>query len=199
MRRRDCTHCAAWVRHQHMGLLRSQKRKRVITCTPYLPLAPWHREHSRRAAGKQPRTGLGEGLVIATWARPPRLTCEATGVIIVSCPRSWRNSRPRPLSGQMESLGAVRCDDAAWEGIFFCPPHSASRRISPCRSLGQECTCRAGYEVVKVRPLCRPSKIGQDALQCFPHSWCSSLDRFPHRLRLFGGQVAVRQVVTIWQ
>lgn len=119
--------------------------------------------------------------------------------IIVSCPRSWRNSRPRPLSGQMESLGDVRCDDAAWEGIFFCPPQSASRRISPCRSLGQERSCRAGYEVVKVRPLCRPSKIGQDALQCFPHSWCSSLDGFPHRLRLFGGQVAVRQVVTIWQ
>ena len=50
-----------------------------------MPLAP-QREHSRRAAGKQPRTGLGEGLVIATWARPPRLTCGATGVSLWAAP-----------------------------------------------------------------------------------------------------------------
>ena len=65
----------------------------------------------------------------------------------------------------MESLGDVRCDDAAWEGIFFCPSHSASRRISPRRSLGQERTCRAVYEVVKVARLLASQLNGSKVLK----------------------------------
>ena len=56
--------------------------------------------------------------------------------IIVGCPRSWRNGRPGPLLGQMVSLCAE----------FLC----TFWRIFPCCSLGQGCTCCAGYEVVKV-------------------------------------------------
>ena len=35
-------------------------------------------------------------------------------------------------------------------GIVGYAEHDASRRTLPRRSLGQERTCRAGYEVVKV-------------------------------------------------
>lgn len=40
----------------------------------------------------------GEGLRIATWARPPRLTCGATGVSLWASPRSWQNSLPEAIA-----------------------------------------------------------------------------------------------------
>ena len=48
----------------------------------------------------------GEGLRIATGARPPRLTRGASRRIIVGRPRSWQGSSPRLLGGRMESLSA---------------------------------------------------------------------------------------------
>ena len=57
IRRSGLTHCAARVRHQHMGLLKSEKRRKRsnnIYAKIYAKFAarpPWHREHGRRAAG----------------------------------------------------------------------------------------------------------------------------------------------------
>ena len=48
----------------------------------------------------------GEGLRIATWARPPRLTRGAAGVSLWARPRSWQGSPPGPLGGRIKSLGA---------------------------------------------------------------------------------------------
>ena len=57
--------------------------------------------------------------------------------IIVGRPRSWQGSPPGPLGD-----GSNRSVQSRLR---------TSRRTLLCRSLGQERTCRAGYEVVKVK------------------------------------------------
>ena len=48
----------------------------------------------------------GEGLRIATRARPPRLTRGAAGVSLWARLRSWQGGPPGPLAGRVKSLGA---------------------------------------------------------------------------------------------
>lgn len=52
-------------------------------------------------------------------------------------------------------------------GIVGYAEHDASRRTLPRRSLGQERTCRAGYEVVKVGAGGIPAKREQSPEGCF--------------------------------
>ena len=81
---------------------------------------------------------LCRGLRIATGARPPRLTRGAAGVSLWGRPRSWQGGPPGGRLGD-RSNRSVRSR------------LRTSRRTLPCCSLGQERTCRAGYEVVKVK------------------------------------------------
>ena len=71
--------------------------------------------------------------------------------IIVVRPRSWQSSPPGLLGGRMGSLCVMSCMVPHGVGIVGYAEHDASRRTLPRRSLGQERTCRAGYEVVKVK------------------------------------------------
>ena len=50
-------------------------------------------------------------------------------------------------------------------GIVGYAEHDASRRTLPRRSLGQERTCRAGYEVVKVARLLASQLNGSKVLK----------------------------------
>lgn len=119
---------------------------------PNLPLAPWHGEHGRRAAGIQPLTGQGRRSHDCNLG--PATPSDARGCrrIIIPCPRSSQNSLPGLFSGRMESLCVMSCMVPHGVGIVGYAGHSASWRIFPCCSLGQERTCHAGYEVVKVGP-----------------------------------------------
>lgn len=117
---------------------------------PYLPLAPWHEEHGRRAAGIQPLTGQGRRSHDCNLG--PATPSDARGCrrIIIPCPRSSQNSPPELLLGQMESLSIMSCIMPHGVGIDSYAKHDASWRIFPRRSLGQERTCRAGYVIIKV-------------------------------------------------
>ena len=99
--------CAARVRHQHMGLLKSEKRRKRSN------------NMDAKFAARIPGIGntaggllaaaahwLCRGLRIATGARPPRLTRGAAGVSLWGCPRSWQGGPPGPLGGRVKSLGA---------------------------------------------------------------------------------------------
>ena len=94
---------------------------------------------------------LCRGLRIATGARPPRLTRGACRRIIVDLPRVIAK---QPAGAAFGSDGiALRhvLHGASWgRHCFGYAEHGASWRTLPCCSLGQERTCRAGYEVVKV-------------------------------------------------
>ena len=80
---------------------------------------------------------LCRGLRIATGARPPRLTCGATGVSLWAAPGRGKAAR-RGCLGDRSNRSVRSC-------------LRTSRRALPRRSLGQERTCHAGYEVVKVK------------------------------------------------
>ena len=93
----------------------------------------------------------GEGLRIATWARPPRLTRGATGVSLWAAPGHGKAARRGRLGDGSNRSVRSRL--------------RTSRRTLPCRSLGQERACRAGYEVVKVkRHRLLRAKIAEDRL-----------------------------------
>ena len=91
----------------------------------------------------------GEGLRIATWARPPRLTCGANMEYhCTSVHRVVAKQSARLLLRRKRSLSARETPPTANEprrGI----PHR-SWRFPPCRLPGRECTCCAGYSIVKV-------------------------------------------------
>ena len=140
---------------------------------PHLPLAPLASGAWQAGRWQTAAHWLCRGLRIATGARPPRLTCGATGVSLWAAPGRGKAARRGCLG------------DGSNRSVRSCL--RTSRRTLPRRSLGQERTCHAGYEVVKVRPLCRPSKIGQNALQCVPHGWFGRFDGFAYRLCLLGG------------
>ena len=104
---------------------------------PHLPLAPlasgtWQAGRRQTAAH-----WLCRGLRIATGARPPRLTCGATGVSLWAAPGRGKTAR-RGCLGDRSNRSVRSC-------------LRTSRRALPRRSLGQERTCHAGYEVVKVK------------------------------------------------
>ena len=80
---------------------------------------------------------LCRGLRIATGARPPRLTRGAAGVSLWAAPGRGKAARRGRLGD-----GSNRSVQSRLR---------TSRRTLPCRSLGQERACRAGYEVVKVK------------------------------------------------
>ena len=80
---------------------------------------------------------LCRGLRIATRARPPRLTRGATGVSLWAAPGHGKTARRGCLGDGLNRSVRSRL--------------RTSRRTLPRRSLGQERTCRAGYEVVKVK------------------------------------------------
>lgn len=60
----------------------------------------------------------GEGLRIATWARPPRLTRGATGVSLWASPRSWQNSLPEAIALRLFGgrMGFAQCQPAHYAG-----------------------------------------------------------------------------------
>ena len=120
---------------------------------PYLPLAPWHREHGRRAAGTQLLTGQGRRSHDCNLG--PATPSDARGCrrIIILCPRSSQNSLPGLFSGRMGSLCVMSCMVPHGVGIVGYAEHDASWRIFPCCSLRQDRTCHAGYAVFKVEPI----------------------------------------------
>ena len=130
--------CAARVRHQHMGLLKSEKRRKRSN-NIYAKFAARTPGIGNTAGGLLAAAAhwLCRGLRIATRARPPRLTRGAAGVSLWARPRSWQGGPPGPLGD-----GSNRSVQSRLR---------TSRRTLPCRSLRQERTCRAGYEVVKVK------------------------------------------------
>ena len=114
----------------------------------------------------------GEGLRIATWARPPRLTRGATGVSLWAAPGRGKTA--------CRKLLCFGCLGDGWGSLNVSPRimlessivgyalSDTSWRILPCCSLGQERTCRAGYEVVKVYRPGKPVIKEQNPGGCFP-------------------------------
>ena len=118
---------------------------------PNLPLASL--ASGTRQAGRWQTAAhwLCRGLRIATGARPPRLTCGATGVSLWAAPGHGKAARRGCLGDGSNRSVRSRL--------------RTSRRALPRRSLGQERTCRAGYEVVKVARLLASQLNGSKVLK----------------------------------
>lgn len=138
---------------------------------PHLSLAPlalgtWQAGRWQTAAH-----WLCRGLRIATGARPPRLTCGATGVSLWAAPGRGKTARRGCLG------------DGSNRSVRSCL--RTFRRALPRRSLGQERTCHAGYEVVKVgsyvgqaksvRMLCSASRTDGSAVLMASRTACACL------------------------
>lgn len=80
--RRNGLHCAARVRHQHMGLLMFRKKRITYRNAIFAarPLATGNTVHFRSASRLRSFHWCSKGLRISTQGRPPRLMCGATGV-----------------------------------------------------------------------------------------------------------------------
>lgn len=87
MRRSSLLCCAARVRHQHVVevVKKERKKKGVITCQ-ICRSPPGMGNTAGGLLAHSHSLVKGEGLMIATWARPPRLTRGAAGVSLSPAP-----------------------------------------------------------------------------------------------------------------
>ena len=93
MRRSSLLYCAARVRHQHVvEVVKERKKKGVITCQ--ICRSPPGMGNTAGGLLAYSRSLVkGEGLMIATWARPPRLTRGAAGVSLSPAPDRRKTAR----------------------------------------------------------------------------------------------------------
>lgn len=147
--------CAAWD-------LPSIRRFLLLILLPYLQRAPpaletvlhrsderRFREHGRRAAGRQPLTGLSRVSLLSTQEKSPGLSCRATGVSLMtplSAPGE-KACRGFFLAERGRSLRAARPPLQTESGQTA----HRSWRFRRDRSRTRECTCRAGIQLSRNR------------------------------------------------
>ena len=101
--------------HGVVEVAKRKEEKEVITCVPYLPLAPWQGNTTGGLLAHSRSLVKGEGLAIATWARPPRLTLGAALLAyhyplpqVVAKQSAGNDCASDCLGDRWGSLGAIR-------------------------------------------------------------------------------------------
>lgn len=168
--RRSGLHCAARVRHQHMGLLMYRRKENNMQKCHICSSPPGIREHGSLSFGK-PLSQLSLVFQGSKDFNPRSATpsdVRGNRRIIISLCRSWRSSF-RCFFSRMDR--SVQSRPSCWVLIVR---HGASLITLP--ALG---TClRAGYSVVKVRSDYSDQAKSFRILWNISRSWAVTLFRF---------------------